>query len=64
MPTLKGKKTVRAWVHIALTTNEPHEVILKKERPKCGLNFGLDCMLPCTITYEVPKTPKPKRGKK
>ncbi len=55
----KGEKKVRkvyGWGHLALTSNKVFAVFIQREKPYCphGEDWGLDCMIPVTISYSVP----------
>ena len=60
MKTKKGKeKKIKAWAHMNMVNNIPFKIYFG-ERPVCkhGEDFGLDCVIPVTITYSLPSKKK------
>lgn len=57
----KTVKRVKGWAHLEMVRNMPFQVYIQKEKPPCqhGKDFGLECMIPCVVTYQI-KAPKKK----
>ena len=47
-------KKIKAWAHLEMVRNKPFKVYID-EKPVCrhGEDFGLECVIPCVITYKL-----------
>lgn len=59
--TRTGVRKVKGWGHLEMVRNEVFRVFIG-EKPECphGKDFGLECIIPVTITYKLPLTKQKK----